>query len=701
MKIAYAMHILACFALISCGQRTVFVGGAPQSVTKRQSDDSTDAGPRSTQFFNFTAAQSPTVQMEFTPGKGESALEIDLANEPVRSTLEFTQDILTRKSKTLQQNAGWKFAQDISHAPTSGTLDIAIVIDNSPSMKEEQDKLATKLSVLLSELNDVDWRMAIVTTDYREKPGDAANPRPRSNWCEYLTPQTKNVGEKFKQAIQAGITGWKVENAFLRIEHLMKYQCVGAPQNWHRTDTPLAVLIVSDEDNCSDGTECSGTNPDTENPYRSPSDFLKLLQSYGKIPGKSAKVYGLIGDPSDPNSNCGSAIGVPAKQYSQVIHETGGISGPICAPAYDTVLKTMSRNFRSLSYVNIYLEHLPLLTEPIEVYIEGSMLDPSLYTVRDNVVSIKGDGVVKNDLMVVEYRWGESLTREFEAFEKEPFPETILVKVNQTVLPPQAWKFKPPRTLSFVVPPPPNATLEVIGVSVESGKGKFKFETNVAKLVEPEVWVNDTIASTDSYKIDEKGNVSFNTPPAEGSRIKITHTSGSKRSNKIKIKELARASSVVVRNAETNAVISSNFENETLTIEDAIAQKTKRVRITYSEPGNARKRSFQLPSKPATQNIKVWVDNEICPAEVDSSAVATLQCAVSDTSQVKLKYTEAGDKSLRTFRFAKPIALPESWEWIVLVDGQRSLLESYDANGFVLQTQPDSGARIELTLSPR
>ena len=63
---------------------------------------------------------------------------------------------------------------EITHELSLGKVDILFVIDNSSSMAEEHRSLAQQFNSFLNDLKDVDYHIAVITTDISSSPGNLA-----------------------------------------------------------------------------------------------------------------------------------------------------------------------------------------------------------------------------------------------------------------------------------------------------------------------------------------------------------------------------------------------------------------------------------------------------------------------------------------------------------------------------------------------
>ena len=157
-------------------------------------------------------------------------------------------------------------------------LDLLLIVDNSKSMGEEQVNLSTKLQPLLSEVSHVDWRIKVVSTD----PAD-----------ECKLPHIQKGDINFEKSFSAQVTGLGVLGSHLEqgiTQGVVGLTCSSAP--WVRPHSAIAVLIVSDEDNCSsDGKDCKGESYDNE------QFLIDYINTVNRKPKETAFVYGIIWEP--------------------------------------------------------------------------------------------------------------------------------------------------------------------------------------------------------------------------------------------------------------------------------------------------------------------------------------------------------------------------------------------------------------------
>jgi hypothetical protein len=232
-----------------------------------------------------------------------------------------------------------------------GKLDLLLVVDNSRSMLDEQQKLAN-LSPLLSFIDRSDWRLAVTTTDLGEK-----TPR--------LVLEKQDSTRSLQQKIETfNTTVRNIGTDGSGDEHGIGMSLRGLGMTLPRTTTPwrrqgatFATLLVSDEDNCSDGISC---------PYKPEHLYQALLnlQRSGSI--KSARFYAIV---SRFEGECPTTV-YPGLQYLRAVELIGGISGSICGESYDDVLADISADLSVELEVAFSLKNEPI-PGSVRITVEG------------------------------------------------------------------------------------------------------------------------------------------------------------------------------------------------------------------------------------------------------------------------------------------------------------------------------------------
>ena len=240
------------------------------------SDDLTGYSTLASAQWSFNASNIENATVEFDL-QSNTVKQFGTCRTPQRMPASSTSNSIVPKSVELFQQGTdeqsiSEFFKQNENDDAQGLLDILIVIDNSGSMNEEQTNLSTKLLPLLSYVEQSDWKIGIVTTD-------------ASDGClrDVITKGQENVETEFADAIRAGVGGSGVEAGVPQAVEALSTSCMGG-SSWIRPNSTLAVLFVSDEDNCSDGTKCAISEHNT-------ADYLIDHLATIREVGVNAKVF--------------------------------------------------------------------------------------------------------------------------------------------------------------------------------------------------------------------------------------------------------------------------------------------------------------------------------------------------------------------------------------------------------------------------
>ena len=244
-------------------------------------------------------------------------------------------------------------------------VDVMIVNDNSFSMYYEQMKMAAKFSDFVSSLSDLDAHIGMTTTD----PETSQNKQPGQllTWegfnSQILTPRTPNAAKIFESSVArqetlncSGGFGCPSSNE-QPILNIMQAIAGAESLNsgFFRKGADLAVIVLSDEDEMSDGPS-SATKP------------AAMIAAFKALFGHTKKlvVHGIVVRPGDQSclkaqqNQAGAAAGSSYGSYvAEAARLTGGIVGDICADDYTSQLREISKATRKLLTV-FKLDHKPL-----------------------------------------------------------------------------------------------------------------------------------------------------------------------------------------------------------------------------------------------------------------------------------------------------------------------------------------------------
>ena len=318
---------------------------------------------------------------------------------PPLSALEHTWTVarnLTSKSTIIS----------IENSPAK--VDILFVVDDSGSMKPYQTRLSTGFNNFISSISNLDWKIAFTTTsNHVTTRGNSQGPHglfvqlrnstsiiPDSFYITSLNSNAQNIFKYTIQSIGTAGSGREVgiQTTFQAIKRY--YQCQTTPswanqngygcddilkskpnKDFFREDASLAVILISDEDENSNGESLT-----SENQYMNLSTRIKstFFDQNKKFVFNSIVTVGNIntGNPSSIQ-NCVSAEihsigykypGYVGCNYIKLSQLTGGDIVNIQSSNYITGLRNFSRNIHQRTAKTLTLECTPQSSVPISVH---------------------------------------------------------------------------------------------------------------------------------------------------------------------------------------------------------------------------------------------------------------------------------------------------------------------------------------------
>lgn len=269
-------------------------------------------------------------QVSFDPvSQGLSSQGVDSNGDPVIPSLKYKN--MSQSVQVLENTA----------------IDILFVIDNSGSMSAEQQGISNKISGFMEIIKNLDWQVALTTTDPSETTKDAKkDSRP---WGDgQFRPFDADNGNMFvlkkgnislsdaqgllAEAINVGIYGSGNERGIQVTSRSIKRAMSSSEhQQFFRINSKLVVVVISDEDECSNGS-CVPNNLESQPQYL--VDLVKDRFGSQKV----FKFNSIVKAPSD--QSCTTAANV-ANVYDLMSSKTGGIVGSICDNDYTAILSQM------------------------------------------------------------------------------------------------------------------------------------------------------------------------------------------------------------------------------------------------------------------------------------------------------------------------------------------------------------------------
>lgn len=222
----------------------------------------------------------------------------------------------------------------------SNEVDILWVVDNSVSMIQEQTAVANGAAQFISHLDEtgMDFHLGVITTDM-----DLTNTNSGTLLSGYITNATANYQAVFSQRVQQGTGGSDQEKGMdAAIAALTPPLTSTKNVGFLRDDASLAIIVLSDENDCSDGGALGpdSTGEDCYTKYDKLEPIPDLVRELKAVKAGSIGTFtfsGIIG----PEAVDGCEDAVPGKRYATAIQMIGGVRANICDADYSTIMDSL------------------------------------------------------------------------------------------------------------------------------------------------------------------------------------------------------------------------------------------------------------------------------------------------------------------------------------------------------------------------
>lgn len=317
----------------------------------------------------------------------------------------FSDDFLNNLHCTLESpcentNGTFTAVESFSYGPISNAVDILIIDDNSGSMAVEQNKLGQRLQNLLSKLSSFDWRLGVTSADVCPPVGGGSrcfnsvgayvtgaqgrflkpnggvsgfNEAPFFFTKAQYDANPSSTRTTFKNTVKRPEEGSGAERgifaANLAIEGKDTFN-----QGFFRQESTLAMLLLSDEDELSNGTNLEEKDL--------PQTLLNTVSTL--FGGNKAFVFNsIIVDPGASDGSRPQDTACHTQQeaqnwqsfygtiYRDLTELTGGIVRSICDNDYSEGLENISDKIVNTHQApTIILKNVPV-TMPTLDFING------------------------------------------------------------------------------------------------------------------------------------------------------------------------------------------------------------------------------------------------------------------------------------------------------------------------------------------
>ncbi len=275
---------------------------------------------------------------------------------------------------------------EFEQAP-SNEVDILWVIDNSVSMANEQASVASGANDFLARLEttEMDFHLGVVNTDMDDDNPNAGaligNPPLITSECRSDGDSSDcTYSDQFRARVLQGTNGSDKEKGLQAA-----LSAVSPPLSdtrnagFLRPDALLSIVILSDENDCSDGGRLGSTANGADcyeqwEQLSSVSDIVADLRATKADPSR-IRVSGIVG--LEQAVSCDQAV--PGSRYWDVIAVMAGVRADICEADYSPIMDALGE-IASGILTTFQLEHAAYLDKdhPIEVEVTEPGGEPVL-----------------------------------------------------------------------------------------------------------------------------------------------------------------------------------------------------------------------------------------------------------------------------------------------------------------------------------
>ncbi len=294
-------------------------------------------------------------------------------------------------------------------------VDVLFVVDNSLSMQgpgQEQERVIQAFDDFLVELNEnkADFHIGVTTMDMDTvaEDGGTAGRLKDVDGTRYITsdmdPDTyRAVFEEMILTLGNGPA--KEKGLWAAKTALYPARDGGEADGWNagflRKDAKLAIIFVSDEDDCSD--EGNPLDGDQVACYTRANELRPVFEYVGdflavKSRDEDVIVSAIVGPEGvDNDTECG-ANSAAGKRYIEVSRETGGVIGSICESDFSSILFEMGLSAAGIR-THFQLSR-PAQPDTLEVEVDGAVIPRGegwVYDEETNAIDFYGDAIPPRD----------------------------------------------------------------------------------------------------------------------------------------------------------------------------------------------------------------------------------------------------------------------------------------------------------------
>lgn len=647
-NIAYG--VLCTLAFSACGADEVGFLSGPASPQKTE-----DALPYFVKEWQSGESQTQTIAID--TGFGLIKQGIQLSQEPrtVETSRQINRPIQTVELK--QGNDGDEITEAFAVAE-AGLLDLLIVVDDSESMAGYQQKLGESLPNILTHIGNTNWRIAVATTSDPCLRQTNTGVRILTRTMYEADPE-QSKQELIKLISVAGVNSY--ERGILMGTDALKGVCGSDTTPWLRPSANIAMLIVTDEENCGSASNegCSG-------------DAWETASYFTDEFGTEPTVHGLLlledpagGDPTCEDSGYYEDPPNPT-HYIDLITQTGGLYDDICTSDYDSLLQQISQKVSDRVNVRFALTYPPAngLTVDIDGTPVGDFeMDQSTLTINDPVD-------VSMETLTVTYRHTPVAKTKNYSTGVAADTSTLTVWVNDQKVNASEYSYNSATgQVEFNELPPDRARVTMIFRENTSLETEFAY-INQSVGDSMEVRVNGTLASF-TRNVAQK-TIILDEAPADNSVVEISYERpGDKKESYEMLTALGELEEVKAEDKDTGDEVAIDIVDGLLVIEEsADIWDGRNLEISYNLQISDEELNFKIPSNraidPKSLSIVADGDSEVCAKDLQiNSSNLSFSCSDEDFEKIEIAYNEVLEKRnsfTLDFDYSGPV------EWRVFIN---------------------------------
>lgn len=224
-------------------------------------------------------------------------------------------------------------------------VDLLIMVDNSSSMLQYQNKFSLQVPEMLTRLNDIgmDYQIGVTTSDMRTSGTGGRLFGP----VKYITRNTPNAVGLLQDMIRVGESGSDLERGISSVYQLLQSgYLAGEGAGFIRQDALLGIVFLTNEDDYSQNAV---------NDYRNYFDTIKPLYK-GNQRGWIANFIGVVSIDGDCNTT--PDFKEAGLRYMSLVDQSGGVKESICKSSLANAIRNINARIEQV-LTEFYLDRRP------------------------------------------------------------------------------------------------------------------------------------------------------------------------------------------------------------------------------------------------------------------------------------------------------------------------------------------------------